>query len=152
MNSRIITDKEYVHILNVWNKFEIKAMEDYHDLYLKCDVLLLVSLFEMFRNNSLKSYGLCSSHYLSAPGLSWNAMLKMTKIDPELITDPDMYVFFEKDTRDGISYISNRFSKAKNKYLKTYNPKQESKHIIYLDANNLYGYAISKFFPTSPFK
>ena len=127
-------------------------MEDYHNLYLKCDVLLLVSLFEMFRNNSLKSYGLCSSHYLSAPGLSWNAMLKMKKIDPELITDPDMYVFFEKDTRDGISYISNRFSKAKNKYLKTYNPKQESKHIIYLDANNLYGYAISKFFPTSPFK
>ena len=78
-------------------------------------------------------------------------MLKMTKIKLELIPDPDMYTFFEKGTRGGTSYISNRYSKANNKYLKSYDPKQESKH-IYLDMNNLYGYAISKFLPTNGFK
>ena len=76
----------------------------------------------------------------------------MTKIKLELIQDPDMYIFFEKGIKGGISYISNRYSKVNNKYLKSYEPKQESKHIIYLDTNNLYGYAISKFLPTSGFK
>ena len=79
-------------------------------------------------------------------------MLKMTKIKLELISDPDMYIFFEKGTRGGVSYISNRYSKASNKYLKSFDPKQESKHIIYLVANNVYGYAMSKFLPTSGFK
>ena len=79
-------------------------------------------------------------------------MLNMTKVELELIPDPDMYIFFEKGTRGGVSYISNRYSKANNKYLKSYDPKQESKHIIYLDANNLYGYAMSKFPSTSGFK
>ena len=79
---------------------------------------------------------------MSAPGLSWDAMLKIEKSKLELITDPDMFIFFEKGARGGISYISNRYSKASNKYLKSYHPKQESKHIIYTDANNLYGYAM----------
>ena len=114
-------------------------MKDYHDLHLKCDVLLLADVFEKFRNNSLKNYGLCPSHYLSA--LSWDAMLDMTKIKFELISDPDMYIFFEKDMRGGVSYIYNRYIKANNKYLKSYDAKQESKHIMYLDANNLYSYA-----------
>ena len=130
----------------------MKTIKDYHDLYLKCDVLLLANVFEKFRNNSLNNYGLWSSHYLSAPTLSWDAMLNMTKAELEFIADPDMYRFFEKDTRGGVSYISNRYSRAINKYLKSYDPKQESKHIIYLHANNLYDYAISMFLPTSGFK
>ena len=109
----------------------MKTMKDYDDFYLKCDVLLLADVFEKVRNDSLKNYGLCPSHYLS---------------------DPDMYIFFEKGMRGGASYISNRYSKPSNKYLKSYDPKQESKHIIYLDANNLYGYAVFKFLPTSGFK
>ena len=84
------------------------------------------------------------------------AMLKMTKMKLQFIRDPDMYIFFEKDTKGGLSYISiyisNRYNKANNKYLKSYDPKQESKHIIYLDENNLHGYAMSKFLPTSGFK
>ena len=144
------TDKEYDHVLNVWNKFEMEAMKDYHALYLNCDVLLLADVFEKSRNNSLKNYGIYPSHYLSVPGLSWNAMLKMAKI--KLITDPDMYIFFENGTRGGIFYISNRYSKVNNKYLKSVDPKQGSKHIIYLDANKLYGYAMSKFLPASGFK
>ena len=152
LTSRKITDKEFEHVLNVWNKFEMKTMGDYHDLHLKCDVSFLADEFEKFRNNSLKNYGPCPSHYLSSPGFSWDAMLKMTKIKLELIPDPDMYIFFEKGTRGGISYIFNRYGKAYNKYIKSYDPKQESKHIIYLDANNLYGYAMSKFLPRSRFK
>ena len=101
----------------------MKTMIDYYDLYLKSDVLLLADVFEIFKNNSLGNYG-----------LSLNSMLKMTKVKLELI-DPGMCIFFEKGTRFGISYISNRYSKD-NKYLKSYDPKQESKHIIYLDANN----------------
>ena len=67
LTCRKITDKEFEHVLNVWNKFEMKTMGDFHYLYLKCDILLLVDVFEKFKNNSLKNYGLCPSHYLSAP-------------------------------------------------------------------------------------
>ena len=79
-------------------------------------------------------------------------MLSTTKVELELIPDPNMFIFFEKSMRDEVSYISNRYSKANNKYLKSYDPKQESKHIIYLDASNFYGYAMSKFLPTSGFR
>ena len=89
---------------------------------------------------------------MSATGLSWDAMHRMTKIKLELISDPEMYIFFEKGTRGRISCISNRYNKANNKYPKCCDPKQESKHIINLDTNNLYGYAMSKFLPTSGFK
>ena len=131
----------------------MKTMKDYHDLYLKWNILLLADVFEPFRNNSLKNYGLCPSHYLSAPALTWDTILNMTKVKLELISDPDMYIFFKKSIKGGVSYISNRYSKANKKYLKSYDPKQESKHFIYLNANNLYGCAMSlKFLPTSSFK
>ena len=127
-------------------------MKDYHGLYLKCDVLLLADIFEKFRKNSSKNYGLCTSHYLSTRALIWDAMLNIKKVKLELISDLCMYILFEKDMRGGVSYVSNRYSKASNKYLKTYDPKQEFKHLIYLNANNLYGYIITYFFPTSGFK
>ena len=98
LTDRKISHKKYELVLNIWNKFEMKTVKDYYDLYLKCDVLSLADLFEKFRNNSLKNYGLCPSHYLSAPGVSWDAILKMTKGKLELIPDPDMYIFFEKGT------------------------------------------------------
>ena len=85
---------------------------------------------------------------MSASDLSSDAKSEMTKIKFELIIDPGLYISFEKDTRVGICYISNRYSKANNKCLKSYDPKQISKHYTYLHANNLYGYAMSKFLPT----
>ena len=111
--------------------------------------MLLVDVLEKFENNSLKNYGLCPSHHLSAPGLSWDAMLNMTK---QLIIDPAVYIFFEKVTRGGISYISNRYSKVNKKYLKSFESKQESRYIISIEINNFCGYAKSKFLPTSRFK
>ena len=134
LTDRKISDKDYEHVLNVWKKLEMKKMKDYQDLYLKYGVLLLADGFEKFRNNSFNNYRLCLSHYLRAPGLSWDVMLKMTKIELELTPNLDMYICFEKGTRGGASYISNRYSKANNKYLKSYDPKKESKQIIYLNA------------------
>ena len=153
MTGSKITDKEYEHVLTVWNKFEMKKMKDCHDFYIKCDVLFLSDVFENFRNNSLRNYGICRSHYLSSPGLSWDAMFKMKKVKLKLLPDLDMYIFLTcKGTRGGISYVSNRYREAYNKYLKSYDPKEESKHVIYLDADNLYRYAIFKFLQTSGFK
>ena len=105
-------------------------MKDFHDFCLKCDVLLLADVLEKFINDSLKNYRLCLSHCLRAPGLSWDVILKMTKIKHELIPEPDMFVFFEKDTRGGISYTLNRYSKTNNKYSRSYDPKQESFYIL----------------------
>ena len=113
---------------------------------------MLADVFEKFINNSLNNYELCPSHYLGAPVLNWDIMLKMAKVDFKLIPDPNMYIIFEKSTRGGVSYISNRYSKATSQYLKSYDSKQESKHIIYLDLNSLYGYEMSTFLPTSRLK
>ena len=82
----------------------MKKMKHYHDLYLKCDVLLSADVFENFRNTSLNNYGLCPGHYLSAPASSWDAMLNMAKVELELIPDPDMYIY-EKGSIGGVSYI-----------------------------------------------
>ena len=121
-------------------------------MHLKCDLFLLADMFEKFRNSRLKNYGLCQSHCLRTPDLSWDAVLNMTKVEFELTLDADMYLLFEKNMRGGVSCISKRYcSKANNNYLKSYDPKQESKHIIYLDGNILYGYAMSKFIPTCGF-
>ena len=79
---------------------------------------------------TFKNYGLYPSHFLSATFLSWDAMFNMTKIKPELISDPDMYIIFENGISGGVSYYCNRCSKANSKYWKSYDPKQESKHII----------------------
>ena len=108
--------------------------------------------FRKFRNNSLNNYGLCRSHCLSAPDSSKDAIVKITKMDLELIPDLDMFILFEKGTRGGVFYVSNRYSKASNQYLKLYYPNEELNHIIYLDANNLYDYAMSKFLRTSESK
>ena len=152
LTSKKNSDKEYEHVLKVWNKFELKTMKNYHDLYLQRDVSLLAVFFEKLRNISLKNYVLYPSHYLSVSALSWDAMLNMAKVEIELFQDRGMYIFFEKGMTGGISYICNRYSEANKKYLKAYDPNQVAKHIIYLHANNLYGYVISKFLPTNGFK
>ena len=90
---------------------------------------MLADVFEKFRNSSLQIYGLCSSHYWSAPGLSWNVIVKMTKVELELITDPDKFIFSEKGARGKIYYISNRYSKANNRYLKSVESKQKPKYV-----------------------
>ena len=152
MNNEHITDKEYQHAQNVWKTFNLKTMGEYHDLYLKSDILLLADVFENFRKACQQYYELDPAHYFTSPGLSWDAMLKMTNIELELISDVDMFQFIEKGMRGGISYIANRYGKANNKYMKNYNPEETTKYIMYLDANNLYGWAMSQYLPTGGFK
>ena len=152
LNNEHISDEQYKHAQNVWDTFNLKTMGDYHDLYLKSDILLLADVFENFRKTCLQYYKLDPCHYFTSPGLSWDAMLKMTDIKLELITDIDMYQFIEKGLRGGVSYIANRYGKANNKYMKEYDEKAPSKYIMYLDANNLYGWAMSQYLPTGNFK
>ena len=99
--------------------------------------MLLVDVFKKFIDTSLKSYGLDHCHYFSSPRLSWDAILRMTGVKLEKISDIDMYLFTEKGLR--ISYIAKRYAKANNKYMKDFDPKKPSKYILYLDMNNLYG-------------
>ena len=152
LNNKHISNEDYEHDKNVWNTFSLKNMGEYHDLYLKSDILLLADVFENFRKTCLQYYKLDPCHYFTSPGLSWDAMLKMTDIKLELMTDIDMFQFIEKGLRGGISYIANRYGKANNKYMKDYNKDKPSKYIIYLDANNLYGWAMSQYLPTGGFK
>ena len=152
MNDEHITDEEYQHAQNVWNKFGLSSMGEYHDLYLKSDILLLADVFENFRKACQQYYELDPAHYFTTPGLSWDAMLKMTETKLELMSDVDMFQFIEKGMRGGISYIANRYGKANNKYMKEYDEKASSKYIMYLDANNLYGWAMSQYLPIGGFK
>ena len=152
LNDKHIEDKDHQHAQNVWNTFNIKNMGEYHDLYLASDILLLADVFENFRKTCLKYYKLDPCHYFTSPGLSWDAMLKMTNIKLELMTDIDMFQFIEKGLRGGISYIANRYGEANNKYMKEYDEKAPSKYIMYLDANNLYGWAMSQYLPTGRFR
>ena len=147
-----ISNNDYNHAQNVWNTFQIRNMGEYHDLYLKSDILLLTDVFENFRKTCLTNYRLDPAHYVSSPGLAWDAMLKMTKINLELITDIDMQLFIEKGMRGGISCITHRHAKANNKYMKNYNPDIENSYNIYLDANNLYGWGMSQSLPCSNFR
>ena len=152
LNNEHISDKDYCHAKKVLNTFQLQTMGEYHNLYLQSDILLLADVFENFRKTCLQYYKLDPCHYFTSPGLSWDAMLKMTDIKLELMTDIDMFQFIEKGMRGGISYIVNRYGKANNKYMREYNENEPSKYIMYLDANNLYGWAMSQYLPTGGFK
>ena len=147
-----LSDKNYNHVLNVWKSFNMKTLKDYLKLYNESDVLLLADVFENFRDLCLKNYGLDPVYYYTAPGLAWDASLKITNINLELLTNIDMLLMVEKGIRGGISIISNRYGKANNKYMKDFNKMEPSKYLMYVDANNLYGWAMSKKLPIHSFK
>ena len=151
LNDEDISDDVYQHAINVWNTFKCKTIRDYHDLYLKSDVLLLADVFENFRKTCLKHYNLDPAHYYTSPGLAWDACLKETDQKLQLLHDYDKLMMFERGIRGGISHISKRYAEANNKYMKDYNPDKESTYIQYLDANNLYGWAMSQQLSTHGF-
>ena len=138
LNDKGITDENYMHAREVWETFEMKNLEDYHDLYNRVDVLLLADVFENFRSVCIKNCNLDPAHYYTAPGLAWDVALKVTKVKLELLLDIDMLLMVEKGTRGVISMISNRYGKSDNKYMgNKFVASKPSKYITYLDANNL---------------
>ena len=141
-----IDDIDYRHGNNVFNKFKLNNLGDYHDLYVQSDTLLLADVFENLRDMCLKEYELDPAHFLSLP------RLEKTNVELELLTDSDMLLMVEEGIRGGICHSIHRYAKANNKYMKNYNNNEESSYIQYLDANNLYGWAMSKKLPVNGFK
>ena len=130
----------------------MKNIGDYRNHYLKKHVLLLADVFPKFINTCLKVYGLDPCDYFSSPGLGWDAILKMNGVKLEKIFDVHRHLLIEKGLRGGISYIAKRHSEANSKYMKSYDPTKLSKYISYLDMNNLYGWAMSRYLPYGGFK
>ena len=153
LNMEDISDIDYRHANNVFQRFKLTNLGGYHDLYVKSDTLLLADVFKNFRDMCIKEYEFYPAHFLSLPGLAWQACLKKTNIELELLTDYDMPLMVEEGIRGAICHSIHRYAKANNKYTKNYNNNnEESSYIQYLDANNLYGWAMSKKLPVNGFK
>ena len=144
LNMENIDDIDYRHGNNVFKRLELENLGQYHDLYVQSATLLLANAFENFRQMCIKEYELDPAHFLSLPGLAWEACLKKTNIELELLTDYDMPLMVEEGIRGGICHSIHRYAKANNKYMKNYNNNEESSYIQYLDANNLNGWAMPK--------
>ena len=152
LNNEHITDEEYAHAQKVWDTFKIKYLGKYHDLYSQSDTILLADVFENFRDKCIEIYKLDPAHVLSVLGLTWQACLKRTKVELELLTDNDMLIMFEEGTRGGMCQAAYRYAKANNKYIKNYDINTESFFLEYVDSNNLYGWTMSEKLPVRNFK
>ena len=147
-----ISKTDYMHTNNVFKKFGMNNLGDYHDLYVRSDTLLLADIFENFRQSCLENYELDPTHFVSLPGLAWQACLKKTNVELGLLKDYDMLLMIEEGIRGGTCHAVNRYAHANNHYMKDYDKTKESSCIQYLDANNLYGVAMSKKLPIKGFK
>ena len=137
LSGKGVTDEEYAHAKQVWETFGCQNLGDYHDLYVDTDLVLLAEVFENFRKVCQEKYGLDPAHYYSVPGLSWDTLLKKTGVELELLTNMDMHLMIERGMRGGISMVGKWHAKVNN-------PPQLTNYITYLDANNLYAWAMSR--------
>lgn len=147
-----LQDEEWNDVLNIIQKLNINTFEEYHDFYLNIDVNGLADVFENFRTTSLQYYKLDPCHYVGTPSFGWDAMLLKTGVKLELLKDSEMYLFYERGIRGGQSVVFNKYVEANNKYMSNYDENKKSTYISYLDANNLYGWAMAKKLPYAGFK
>ena len=145
------SDEEYAQAKKVWDIFECKTFRDYHNIYLWSDVFILCDFMEKFRETCLEYYKLDPSKYYSTPNLSFDAALKMTKVELDLIHDESIYTTCETGTRGGISVVSKRHSKANNPLLIDFNENERLIYLMYLDMNSLYGFAMMQSLPMGEF-
>jgi hypothetical protein len=138
-----ISQEEYTHAQKIWQQYQCKTMRDYHDIYLKSDVMLLAEVFENFRQTSLSIYRLDPCHYVTTPGIAWDACLRQTKVELELITEMDMYNFVESGIRGGVATCGE--------YRNMETGPQSKSEIKYYDVNNLYGKAMCELLPVGEF-
>ena len=148
-----ISEEDYQHAQQVWKEFGIHNLGDYYDLCLRTDVVLLANVFEAFRDTCLRHYSLHPAHFYTSPGLAWRVCLKRTGIKLELLTDPDMLLMFEQGIRGGNTQAVRKYTAANNPYMgDKFDPNEDTTYLQYLDANNLYGWAMSQPLPTGGFK
>ena len=147
-----IEDIDFRHGNNVFKIFKLKHLGEYHDLYVQSDTLLLADVFKNFRNKCLEVYESDPAHFLSSPRLAWQACLKKPNIKLELLTDYDMLLMLDQGIRGGICHLIHRYAKVNNKYMTDYDESKESSYIQYLDANNLYSWAMPQKLPKNNFK
>jgi len=149
LNDEDVTDEDYNNAKTVWREFDMKTLSDYLELYNITDVLLLADVFENFRDVCLEHYKLDPAWYYTALGLSWDAMMKTTKIKLELLSDVDMLRMVQQGIRGGMTAVPKRYTEANNKYMgDKYDASQPSKYILYSDANALYSWAVTNPLPT----
>ena len=150
LNMSGVSDQDYEHARRVWSGFGINNLGEYHDLYLRMDIILLANVFKAFRKVCLDDDGLDPAHFYMAPGLAWHASLKKTRI--RLLLDPNMLLMFERGIRGGIAQSVHRWTKANNPHMGSeYRPSEPARYLQYLDANNLYVWAMSQPLPTRRF-
>ncbi|XP_033254390.1 uncharacterized protein LOC117193772 [Drosophila miranda] len=153
LNDEECSVKDYNFAQKVWSAFNCKSIRDYLKLYLESDVLILADGFENFRSLCSRVYRLDPINYVTAPSVSWDAMLKYTRVELELVIDPDIYNFFKTAVRGGLTQCTQRIATANNKYLNNkFKPTEPINFLSYIDANNLYGWAMSQPLPFSNFK
>ena len=152
LNLEDILNDDYAHAINVWNTFNISNLGEYHDLYVNLDTALLADIFENFRDKHIETDKLDPAYFLTTPGLSWWACFKKTGVKLELLTDENMFLTYEKGIRGGICNKVDSYAEANNKCMKNYAKNKESSFLMYVDANNLYGWAMSKKLPVDGFK
>ncbi|XP_025421129.1 uncharacterized protein LOC112691190 [Sipha flava] len=147
-----IEEDEYEHAIKVWNHFNCRSLGEYSDLYLKIDILLLADVFENFRVICISTYKLDPAHYFTAPGFSFDCMLKYTSIKLDLLSDYDMLLLIEKGIRGGLTQASMRYGKANNHRTPHHDESKSNTRIVYQDCNNLYGWAMTQYLPYGEFK
>ena len=147
-----ITKDEYDFAQKVWDRFSCKTFQDYMEIYLLADCLLLCDVFENFRSNCLQQYNIDPCYYFSAPHFTFDAFLRHSSLTLELLSDINQYLFIIKGIRGGMSMVSKRHAVANNKYVEGYNSSKSSSFILYLDANNLYGRAMQEYLPWKNFE
>ena len=151
-NMKDISEIDYRHATEVFNKFNIKNLGEYHDLYVQSDTLLLADVFNSFRNLCVETYQLDPAYFLSLPGLAWQACLKRTEVKLELISDIDMLFMIEEGIKGGICHSVLRHTKANNKYMKDYDENKDDSFLLYTEFNNLYGKVMSEKSPVDGFE